>query len=99
MSTDSKKLAVALTRETLDYLELLYKHGAFEQDKSGRVQLNPKVKEVIGALHATLAGGNVVIDASNVDQTRVTEMGLALDKAVASVQSSTDDQNVLLAPP
>ena len=54
-------MQVGITKEVMAWMEAVAQHGAITVDASGKGDLSPDVKRVIGALHEVLAGGRVDI--------------------------------------
>ncbi len=52
---------VPMTVHTVDWLDALYEAGATRVDPDGTVRLDPKVRDVVRAMHAVLAGAKVDI--------------------------------------
>lgn len=56
---------VQMTDSTKQWSEALYEAGAMEFKSDTEVVLNPKIRELVSAMHAVLAGGEVKLDIVN----------------------------------
>ena len=78
-------LSVPVARPTLDWLEACLKGGAVEVTGKGRAALNPKVRELVRAMHVVLAGGDVAVSVKRVgDPKKVARLEKQLDAAIAA---------------
>lgn len=84
---------LTVTTNTAKWMDHLHQCGATFVTPSGEVQLHPKVREIVTALHTVLAGGNVTITSDPIDSTTFealeSKFELAFKEAKTAVEART----------
>ncbi|MCK9460053.1 MAG: hypothetical protein M0R80_10475 [Proteobacteria bacterium] len=79
-----------VTKTTLEWFEALYAAGALIYGPDGTVSLEPKVREVIAAMHQVLAGGDVRLEVVRQGDATYAKLEELFDRAVS--ESSTANE-------
>jgi hypothetical protein len=86
---------ISVTTGTRTWIEAMYEAGAVAISADGGVALNPEVRELVKALHAVLAGGDVQIQIRSTGGETFRKLegqfDLAMDEASAANRDADND--------
>lgn len=90
---------LTVTMNTINWTDALHKCGAVTVEPNGEIRLNPKVREIITALHTVLAGGGVTVKMKQIESQTFSmleqKFELAFNEAKAAVENRRNDATAI----